>query len=47
VLTAVGGALAFVPAPEAMRLVVVSIAASVVASRLAAPAPLRQAARTA
>ena len=38
VLVAVGGALAFVPAPEAFRLLVVSVAASLL--RLAAPAPV-------
>jgi hypothetical protein len=46
-LTAIGGALAFVPAPEAMRLVVVSVAASVVTARLAAPAPVRSEVHTA
>jgi len=40
VLVAVGGALAFVPAPEAFRLLVVSVAASLLARRLAAPAPV-------
>jgi hypothetical protein len=37
VLLAVGGALAFVPAPEAFRLVLVSVAATLVVRRLAAP----------
>lgn len=41
VLVAVGGALAFVPAPEAFRLLVISVAASLVARRLTAPAPER------
>ena len=40
VLVAVGGALAFVPAPEAFLLLVVSVAASLLARRLAAPAPV-------
>jgi hypothetical protein len=39
VLVAVGGALAFVPAPEAFRLLVVSVAASLLARRLAVPEP--------
>ena len=37
VLVAVGGALAFVPAPEAFRLLVISAAATLVARRLSAP----------
>ena len=37
VLLAVAGALAFVPAPEAFRLVLVSIAATLIARRLASP----------
>jgi hypothetical protein len=41
VLVAVGGALAFVPSPEAFRLLVVSIAASLVAQRLSVPATER------
>jgi hypothetical protein len=41
VLVAVGGALAFVPAPEAFRLLVIGVAASLVARRLTAPAPGR------
>ena len=41
VLVAVGGALAFVPAPEAFRLLVVSAAASLVARRIAAPSSER------
>ena len=47
ILVAVGGALAFVPAPEAFRLVVVSLAVSLVARRLAAPVPVRSEVRTA
>jgi hypothetical protein len=47
ILVAVGGALAFVPAPEAFRLVVVSVAVSLVARRLAAPVPVRSEVRTA
>jgi hypothetical protein len=43
VLVAVGGALAFVPAPEAFRLLVIGIAASLVARRLPAPSPARTA----
>ena len=42
VLVAVGGALAFVPAPEAFRLVLISVAATLLARRLAAPAPARE-----
>ena len=38
VLVAVGGALAFVPAPEAFRLLLISVAASLVVQRLTAPA---------
>jgi hypothetical protein len=38
VLVAVGGALAFVPSPEAFRLLVLSTAVSLVAQRLSAPA---------
>jgi hypothetical protein len=41
VLVAAGGALAFVPAPEAFRLLVIGVAASLVARRLTAPAPAR------
>ena len=41
VLVAVGGALAFVPVPEAFRLLVVSLAATVLARRLGAPAESR------
>ena len=41
VLVAVGGALAFVPAPEAFRLLVISAAASLVARRIAAPSSER------
>ena len=41
VVAAVGGALAFVPAPEAFRLLVIGVAASVVARRMTAPAPAR------
>jgi hypothetical protein len=47
VLVAVGGALAFVPAPEAFRLLVVGVAATLLARRLAAPAPVHAAVRTA
>ena len=43
VLVAVGGALAFVPAPEAFRLLVIGIAASLVARRLPARSPARTA----
>jgi hypothetical protein len=43
VLVAVGGALAFVPAPEAFRLLVIGIAASLVARRLPVPSPARTA----
>ena len=39
VLVAVGGALAFVPAPEAFRLLVIGIAATLVARRLPATSP--------
>jgi hypothetical protein len=39
VLVVVGGALAFVPAPEAFRLLVISVAASLLARRLAVPEP--------
>jgi hypothetical protein len=39
ILLAVGGALAFVPAPEAFRLLVIAVGASLVARRFAAPAP--------
>jgi uncharacterized membrane protein (DUF485 family) len=46
VLLAVGGALAFVPAPEAFRLLVISVGVSLVAGRRAAPAPARAEART-
>jgi hypothetical protein len=38
-LVAVGGALAFVPAPEAFRLLVVSVAVSLLAPRLAGDGP--------
>ena len=41
VLVAVAGVIAFVPSPEATRLLVIGIAASLVAGRLAAPAPRR------
>lgn len=41
VLVAVGGALAFVPAPEAFRLLVISVAASLVARRISAPSSER------
>ena len=47
VLAAVGGALAFVPAPEAFRLLVISIGVSLLARRLAEPAPARSLAATA
>jgi hypothetical protein len=47
VLVAVGGALAFVPAPETFRLLVIGVAASLVARRLAAPAPALRAAQVA
>jgi hypothetical protein len=40
VLVAVGGAVAFVPAPEAFRLVLIGVAASFLARRLASPAPV-------
>ena len=39
VLVAVGGALAFVPAPEAFRLLVIGLATSSVTRRLTAPVP--------
>jgi hypothetical protein len=42
VLVAVGGALAFVPAPEAFRLVLISVAATLLARRMGAPAPVRE-----
>jgi hypothetical protein len=42
VLVAVGGAIAFVPAPEAFRLLVISVAASLLVRRLAAPEPVLQ-----
>jgi hypothetical protein len=41
VLVAVGGALAFVPAPEAFRLLIIGVGVSLVARRLTAPAPER------
>lgn len=41
VLVAVVGGLAFLPAPEAFRLLLISIASSLVAARLAAPASVR------
>ena len=41
VLGAVGGALAFVPAPESFRLLLISVAVSLVAHRITAPAPER------
>ena len=41
VLVAVGGVMAFVPSPEPARLLVIGIAATVLARRLAAPAPAR------
>ena len=47
VLVAVGGALAFVPAPEAFRLLVISGAASLLARRLAPPVPVLRAAQPA
>jgi hypothetical protein len=47
VLAAVGGALAFVPAPEAFRLVVIGVAASLLARRLAVREPVRLEARAA
>ena len=39
VLVSVGGALAFVPAPEAFRLLLIGVAASLLARRLAVPLP--------
>jgi hypothetical protein len=39
VLVAVGGGLAFVPSPEPFRLLVIGIVATLLAGRLAAPAP--------
>jgi hypothetical protein len=47
VLVAVGGAVAFVPAPEAFRLLVISVAASLLMRRLAAREPALQEIRTA
>jgi hypothetical protein len=47
VLASVGGALAFVPAPESFRLLVISVAVSLLARRLAEPAPARSLAATA
>jgi hypothetical protein len=47
VLVTVGGALAFVPAPEAFRLLVVGVAGTLLARRLAAPAPAHAGVRTA
>ena len=44
VTTAVGGALAFAPAPEAFRIVVIAVAASLLARRLAEVSPARSAA---
>ena len=41
VLLAVGGAVAFVPAPGAFRLVLISIAATLLARRLAVQDPIR------
>jgi hypothetical protein len=41
VLVSVGGGLAFVPAPEAFRLLVIGVAVSLVARRLTAPAQAR------
>jgi hypothetical protein len=41
VLVAAGGALAFVPAPEAFRLLVIGVATSLVARRIAAPSAER------
>ena len=41
VLVAVGGAVAFLPAPEAFRLLVIGIAASLLARRLSAPVSAR------
>jgi hypothetical protein len=46
VLVAVGGAVAFVPAPEAFRLLVISVAASLLMRRLAAPTPVHAEAQT-
>ena len=46
VLVAVGGLVAFVPAPEAFRLVLVSVAASLLARRLGAPVESRSAVPT-
>jgi hypothetical protein len=43
ILVAVGGALAFVPAPEAFRLLVISGAASLLARRLAPPVQAQRA----
>ena len=39
VLVAVGGLIAFVPAPEAFRLVLISVGATLLTRRLAAPVP--------
>ena len=47
VLVAAGGAIAFVPAPEAFRLLVISVAASLLVRRLAAPEPVLQEIRAA
>ncbi|MCU1668659.1 MAG: tellurite resistance protein and related permease-like protein [Blastococcus sp.] len=42
VLLLVGGVASFVPAPEALRLLIVSIAATLVARRITAPAPVQE-----
>jgi hypothetical protein len=47
VLVAVGGAIAFVPAPEAFRLLVISVAASLLVRRLAVSEPVLQEIRAA
>ena len=47
VIVAVGGALAFVPAPETFRLLVIGVAASLLARRLAAPVPVFRTAQVA
>jgi uncharacterized membrane protein (DUF485 family) len=45
VLLLVGGLASFVPAPEALRLLLVSVATTLVAHRVAAPAPVREVSR--